>query len=685
MNSSKDSENEASPCYRELDWFEFETRMRQLICEMIEPSTERQKDDRILIDDLTRTNNRLKKRIKKIETMLGMTDNSSTLRQEFKTHIAEIESQRAANQVVTEQRFNELQQFINHNATKIFESQNEIVALTKENKACREEIDRFNQLVDKNLQITNERMLEVSSETYTLVEKIRSRVEACNDATQENSSKISEILKRLNETNTNIEGLHKAMRDMETKFLKLKQDKLNRAELEQYSSQLEEKLRAMSDDTDAIKGEMKEVERYLDSYLPLETQAYISDNFYSCLDRPQHMKFVNYEITKYKNLQNSYGEMRTDIEVLKLMNRAVAEGRRAEHRKNDFLQEMKKLEKFYKSGGEEKLVVEDTSVPSKIEFTKEGVILSPERSIQPSRTKILKHESSDQSISTMSQATKIASVTVNVDELQEQFNQYKEEERRDYFNFATEVKSTVNEQLTRIREDIRRIKEDMYRGDEENKIYVQMLYEKEDRNEQSDKKMSSEMKALYDEIQRQGAIASRLKKENMTFTELIACVVEFCLICHNLLTQDEDDRQGLQITGFKDEVKNSLPSIDRKKNIAVNGECISCSGNTKAILSGCKMACLSYNPSPLKYRNSIYTRSQLLELMGNMIQTCWARVSLKPPYDKFPNISYSEPMRKQKKAHFSRTLNNSTQSVPPLHISVETSRYTSQNTLINLQ
>jgi hypothetical protein len=685
MNNSKDSEKEAPPCYRELDWFEFETRMRQLICEMIEPSTERQKDDRILIDDLTRTNNRLKKRIKKIETMLGMSNNSSTLRQEFKTQIAEIESQRAANQVVVDQRFNELQQFISHNATKIFESQIEIVALTKENKSSKEEIERFNQLVDKNLQITNGRMLEVSSETYTLVEKIRSEFEICNNDTQENSSKISEILKRLNETNTNIEGLHKAMRDMKTKFLKLKQDKLNRAELDQYSSQVELRLIAMSDDTDAIRGEMKEIERYLDSYLPLETQAYISDNFYSCLDRPQHKKFVNYEISKYKNLQNSYAEIRTDVEVLKLMNRAIAEGRRAEHRKNDFLQEMKKLEKFYKSGDEEKLVVEDNAVPSKIEFTKEGVFVSPARSIQPSRTKILKHESSDQSISTISQATKIASVTVNVEELQDQFSQYKEEEKRNYIDFATEVRNTVNEQLTRVRDDIRRIKEDMYRGDEENKIYVQMLCEKEDRNELSDKKMSSEMKVLYDEIQRQGAITSRLKKENITFTELIACVVEFCLICHNLLSQDEDDRQGLQLTGFKDEVKNALPSIDRKKNLAVNGECLSCSGNTKAIPSGFKMACLPYNPTPLKYRNSIYTRPQLLELMGNMIQSCWARVSLKPPYDKFPNISYNEPMRKKKKAHFSRTLNNSTHSVPPIHLSVETSSYTSQNTLINLQ
>ena len=115
MNSSKNSENEESPCYRELDWFEFETRMRQLMCEMIEQNTERQKDDRILIDDLTRNNNHLKKRIKKIETMLGMSGTSSTLRQEFKTQIAEIESQRAANQVVVDQRFNEFQQFINHN------------------------------------------------------------------------------------------------------------------------------------------------------------------------------------------------------------------------------------------------------------------------------------------------------------------------------------------------------------------------------------------------------------------------------------------------------------------------------------------------------------------------------------------------------------------------------------------
>lgn len=685
MNSSRDSEKDALAGYRELDWFEFETRMRQLISQMIEPSFDRQKDDRIEIENLARHNHQLQKRIKRVETMLGMSDTSITLREEFKTSISEIESQRAANQVSVDQRFTELKQYIDRNSAKIFENQNFIAGLSKETKTAREEIERFNQLVDKNLKLTNDRMHQVTSETYEIVERLGFDVEACNNSSQDNQAKISEHLKRLNEINSSIEGLHKTLRDVHTNFIKLKQDKLNRTELESYSDNVENRFLVVNEQSSLIKGEIKEIERYLDSYLPLETQACISDNFYACLDRPQQIKFVNFEINKYKYLNNEYGELRTEIEVLTLMNRAIAQGRRAEHRKTEFIHEVRKLEKLYKpEDDEEAPLMVDNSVPSKIGFTKAGIILSPTRSVTSSQRHSMFTDNSNRAVPTNSQVPKIASVTVNVDELHEQFKSYTEEEKQEYRSFAQDVKNTLDEQISRLKEDLKRIKEDMYRGDEETKIYVQMLYDKEDKNNKSEKKMSSEMKALYDEIQRQGSITSRLKIENSTFTELIACIVEFCLICHNLLTQDEDDRQGLQLTGYKDVVQNGLPSIDRKKTIAVSGECLSCSGNTKAIMSGFKMACLSYNPSPLKYRNNIYNRAQLLELMGNMMQTSWGKVSLKPPYDRFPHISYSEPIRKKKVTNLSRTLNISTQSVPPLHFSVETSRYTSQNALSNV-
>jgi hypothetical protein len=53
-------------------------------------------------------------------------------------------------------------------------------------------------------------------------------------------------------------------------------------------------------------------------------------------------------------------------------------------------------------------------------------------------------------------------------------------------------------------------------------------------------------------------------------------------------------------------------------------------------MSAFKMACINYNPSPIKYSLKTFTRKQLINLLGTFINESWRAATAKPPYDRVP-------------------------------------------------
>ena len=81
-----------------------------------------------------------------------------------------------------------------------------------------------------------------------------------------------------------------------------------------------------------------------------------------------------------------------------------------------------------------------------------------------------------------------------------------------------------------------------------------------------------------------------------------------------LLRQDEEDREGIQLTGMYE----SKPKVSSKSKNSVNlkTECMSCSGHDPSIYSAFKMACLNYAPSEVTFNGKVYPRKQLIEMLG---------------------------------------------------------------------
>lgn len=78
------------------------------------------------------------------------------------------------------------------------------------------------------------------------------------------------------------------------------------------------------------------------------------------------------------------------------------------------------------------------------------------------------------------------------------------------------------------------------------------------------------------------------------------------------------------------ETTPSPPDGDAGAVLAVDNRCLSCSGNAATVLAGFKMACLQYAPSPVEWEKSSYSRSDLIHKRIQLLQQAKASMSSRP-------------------------------------------------------
>ena len=59
------------------------------------------------------------------------------------------------------------------------------------------------------------------------------------------------------------------------------------------------------------------------------------------------------------------------------------------------------------------------------------------------------------------------------------------------------------------------------------------------------------------------------------------------------------------------------------------------------VMSAFKIACLSYSPSPLTYRQQVFGRKDLIELRGGMLDRCWQELGSLLPWNKIEVLEVS--------------------------------------------
>jgi hypothetical protein len=149
-------------------------------------------------------------------------------------------------------------------------------------------------------------------------------------------------------------------------------------------------------------------------------------------------------------------------------------------------------------------------------------------------------------------------------------------------------------------------------------------------NKQSRIDMSKTLSDFSKDLKEREKNIERVDLQFSNVSELLANIVEFCRVVHSILAQEEEDRENLSLIGISENKQSN------KGYLSLKTECMSCSGNNTVVMSAFKMACINYNPSPIKYSLKTFTRKQLINLLGTFINESWRAATAKPPYDRVP-------------------------------------------------
>ncbi|OMJ92672.1 hypothetical protein SteCoe_4550 [Stentor coeruleus] len=106
-----------------------------------------------------------------------------------------------------------------------------------------------------------------------------------------------------------------------------------------------------------------------------------------------------------------------------------------------------------------------------------------------------------------------------------------------------------------------------------------------------------------------------------TISSKFATMVEYCSMAIALQMQDESDRESISLMGYKESKPIKSTPKPGKAIIGLDKQCISCTGQSSVVLNAFKIACLTYTPSQVIYRNDKYTRMELYDMLKRLLNS----------------------------------------------------------------
>ena len=589
---------------RELEWFDLETRMRELIQKQFQPVQKRALEDRENQSKLQLRCEQLESRIKELESSMFGDNDSETAYSKLQTKITEFEGQRKKDCTRLDQELAEFKERfksfdfqlngtneMNRRLEAMIEKINTDIFMVKD------QIEDNKGLVLKEMNQVSESFKQLNQQYSELGYRSDSKASNAVSIGESNSTQISNL-------NKSIDSMSRVITDMNTEMQKFTGEKLSLDHFENEKEKLNSRIQEFHNKIASVMNELKYRDNIVDSYLPLRIFSYVSDAFHFILEKPKRKKFAEYENSRLEELNSKAleGSNYTREEAVEFI---LEEIKRVEKRKVELLTEKKGKRENHSSFDSQKTMKTESQAPS----NPGSVIHSPRH---PQVTEV--HHSSQ--IEDMDQIVS----TLLEEHIHPYIVQVKQEIQQDYRKALTNVKSSQNESLKFAQQVLEEVE----------------ALERKTKNERND--ISLEVKQIEHEID---AIKKQDEKFNSfvhSIAQMVVCLVENAQIQQALEAQDEDDRHSMAVN-FETELQNqqimqktkdSYSSVVPSANFSLTKKCLACE-NVTSVLSGMRTS-LIYRPTPLFYRSKKLNRAQLISLKGNMLRSCWENLSSEIPW-----------------------------------------------------
>lgn len=575
---------------RELEWFDLETRMREILFSQLEPVISKAKEDREQHNNLKIYCRNLEKRLKDLETVVLGDKSADTAIMNIINRCAQMDGMLKKNIVRFNQEFSNTEEHF-----KAIEFQ--IAAQEESMKILLEKKDNVDNDILKLKHVLDEHKVTVICE----VEKLNLSFQDMNNAYVNVALKSEEKAQEaFNKAHINsvemfnykkeIDNIRKDIVDSLTMIREVRGYKLDAFIFEQKNEVVAKKFEELSFELQRQNDEILKRDGFIEKFIPLQMATMISDYLHYFSDLKSKKKIAEFEDLKLKALNISASESKDTRTLDNMIASILNDMKHIEERKVELLTsdannaKLKPTMQTTRLGG--------ISFPPNYEETPKGPPGLNKDEVEEIAQKI---------------------ITSRMD--------------NDFMRFRLEIQEKIYE----INKILMNYNSESQTMNQHIMSEIQEVQKKVDKNQSILNQSNSEFAKAYDNMKAELKFSAHTMNN---IGQMVVCLVENAQIQQALEAQDEEDRHNMAYN-FEKELQNEMVTASPRSttsammykstiptaSFAFQKKCVSC-GTANSILSGFRTS-LIYKPTPLLYRNKKFERPELITLKGRILKSGW--------------------------------------------------------------
>lgn len=579
---------------RELEWFDLETRMRELLYFQMEPMIIKAKEDRESHSSLKLYCKSLEKRLKDLETVVLGDKTGETAIVELINRCADIDGNSKKQVVRIDQEISQIKETMKK-TDFLLVTANESMKILQENKSNTEaDLNQLKSLIEDNkivvlseVEKLNLCFQEMNKVYMTLAYQSEEKALEAIHKAQQNSLEMLNYKRE-------IDGIRKDIVESLSLIKEVRGFKLDSHLFESRNELIDKKFVEITHELQRQRDNLLNRDSYIDKFIPLQTATMISDYIHFFADLKTKKKIAEYENLKLKELNY----LALDVKEVDSREEKMAQ----------ILNEMKHIEER-----KVELLTNEPVSPGKLSkrMTKVGEITFPPNFEDAPR----------------------GPPGLSKDEVEEiVYRIISARLESDFLKFRLEMQKNIEN----IYKSITNLSNETQSMDHQILLEIQDYGKRLEKTQKTLMDENSELVKVYD------VLKSELKFVSHSLSnigQMVVCLVENAQIEQALEAQDEEDRHNMAYN-FEKELQSELVMQGPKEmfytstipsaNFAFQKKCVSC-GTANSILSGFRTSLL-YKPTPLFYRNKKFERPELIGLKGRILKACWDSTSPNLPW-----------------------------------------------------
>jgi hypothetical protein len=590
----------------ELDWFDFETRMRELLRTQLESVVTQASRDREQTSTMKKQLDSQHTRIEELESAVLWNKTRATVFEDIYQRLAENEGNRQKDFVKMTQEVGEMgkqQKAVEFKVQKHQEAIGNLEAILQRQST---DLSTFNDKLAQHKSTISNELSQVNSEfkqaNEIYLDFVRRTEEKATQAFQKSISTLASLAKQETATET----VKKELVQLQAELRNLKQTKVETESHEEDMSSLRSVLDAHKKYHAVVADQFEIRDNFLDRFYPYRFLTVLSDTLHAVWDKPMRRKLAELENGYLKDLNLDALATGAKVDSREVaVQKILEEVKRVEQRKMSLIAEKKhKRNATNSSAAVESQPSSDTPQYSRLASTDMSPAKPRPGQAAPAR------EEDDGELEGLLLA-----------------------------KFQAEAMRLTQE----TRKQYERMKSDLSSNQEELRVYIQQVLGEVEVADRKRQQLKEEIIVdLGDIVQRLSESESKGQETSTAVTNLadiVACLVEDVQIAQEMEAQEEEDRH-IQAVNIEQPTDNPRPPAGNKSVtpsgvLAMQKKCLSCQGTTHTALAGVKTAVM-YQSTPLKYRDKQYTRAELIAVRRRMVRGMWAQVCSLTPW-KRPN------------------------------------------------